>query len=76
MQINIVVVTNIKCLLHKHVFSGCQSDNLLSGGGGQVDLLEDGRRPRDGQQANQEEEVEKDRPEPVRHFRIKHSAKV
>ena len=53
-----------------------QSDDLFSGGGGQVDLLEDGRRPRDRQQADQEEEVEKDRPEPVRHFRIKHSAKV
>ena len=76
MQINIVVVTNIKCLLHKHVFSGCQSDNLLSGGGGQVDLLEDGGRPRDRQQADQEEEVQKDRPEPVRHFCIKSCPKV
>ena len=51
--------------------------NLFSGGGGQVDLLKDGGRPRDCQQADQEEEVKKDRPDPVRHFRIKlHAAKV
>ena len=57
--------------------SSSQIDSLISaGGGGQVDLLEDGRRPRDRQQADQEEEVKKDWPEPVRHFRIKHSAKV
>ena len=58
--------------------SASQIDSLISsGGGGQVDLLKDGRRPRDGQQADQEEEVKKDRPDPVRHFRIKlHAAKV
>ena len=76
MQINIIVIENIKRVFHKYVLSACQSDDLFSGGGGQVDLLEDGGRPRDRQQADQEEEVEKDRPEPVRHFRIKHSAKV
>ena len=55
-----------------------QIDSLISsGGGGQVDLLKDGGRPRDRQQADQEEEVKKDRPDPVRHFGIKmHAAKV
>ena len=50
-------------------------DILLTGGGGQIHLLQDGGRPRDCQQADQEEEVEKDRPEPIRHFCINNIVK-
>ena len=52
------------------------SDILLTGGGGQIHLLQDGGRPRDCQQADQEEEVEKDRPEPSRHFCINNIVKL
>ena len=51
-------------------------DILLTGGGGQIHLLQDGGRPRDCQQADQEEEVEKDRPEPSRHFCINNIVKL
>ena len=58
------ILVNIISSLCKYI------DILLTGGGGQIHLLQDGGRPRDCQQADQEEEVEKDRPEPIRHFCI------